>query len=260
MRYLNSCQLSQVDTHLKQVVYRFPYKLFFNSLIAELHCIDDECAFHPLPKHAVVHAAGSAVVGRIELCQLPVYYKQNPWFLQLPGDYDLRGKTKSELILSVTAGERLSFNYYGYPVSHGGVAFSSDDPRAFGKVNLARLLCSVPARGKIKVVFMARMWAGLQWKCCFRSRIHAYAGEFFMKIKSWQRLFAPQILSRGQEYYDAELVNICRAEETEIEATVEGTERYHVEIYLRRGQVMEMDCDCPYASDGNNCKHMAAVC
>lgn len=80
-----------------------------------------------------------------------------------------------------------------------------------------------------------------------------------MKIKSWQRLFAPQILSRGQEYYDAELVNICRAEETEIEAAVEGTERYHVEITLREGRVMDMNCDCPYASDGNNCKHMAAV-
>lgn len=80
-----------------------------------------------------------------------------------------------------------------------------------------------------------------------------------MKIKSWQRLFAPQILSRGQEYYDAELVNICRAEETEIEATVEGTERYHVEITLREGRVMDMNCDCPYALDGHNCKHMAAV-
>ena len=80
-----------------------------------------------------------------------------------------------------------------------------------------------------------------------------------MKIKSWHRLFAPQILSRGQEYYDAELVNICRAGETEIEAVVEGTERYRVAVYLREGQVTEMDCDCPYAADGNNCKHMAAV-
>ena len=80
-----------------------------------------------------------------------------------------------------------------------------------------------------------------------------------MKIKSWQRLFAPQILSRGQEYYDAELVTIRRAGESEIEATVEGTERYHVEISLREGQIMYMNCDCPYALDGNNCKHMAAV-
>ncbi|MBR3060629.1 MAG: SWIM zinc finger family protein [Oscillospiraceae bacterium] len=80
-----------------------------------------------------------------------------------------------------------------------------------------------------------------------------------MKIKSWHRFFAPQILSRGQEYYEAELVNICRAEETGIEAAVEGTERYHVETSLREGQIMDMNCDCPYASDGNNCKHMAAV-
>ena len=32
-----------------------------------------------------------------------------------------------------------------------------------------------------------------------------------------------------------------------------------VEIVLKNNRVAQMDCDCPYAADGNNCKHMAAV-
>ena len=35
--------------------------------------------------------------------------------------------------------------------------------------------------------------------------------------------------------------------------------RRAVEIVLKDDHVVEMYCDCPYAADGNNCKHMAAV-
>ena len=44
-----------------------------------------------------------------------------------------------------------------------------------------------------------------------------------------------------------------------ISATVSGTELYEVEIFLDHDEVYDMDCDCPYAEDGNYCKHMAAV-
>ena len=80
-----------------------------------------------------------------------------------------------------------------------------------------------------------------------------------MEITGWKKLFAPHILMRGQEYYESELVEIEAMDEQSIEATVEGTEPYSVEIVLKNSRVAQMDCDCPYAADGNNCKHMAAV-
>ena len=80
-----------------------------------------------------------------------------------------------------------------------------------------------------------------------------------MKIADWKKLFAPRILSRGEEYYESELVGIRAMDEQSIEAAVEGTDTYSVEIILRNNRVARMVCDCPYAADGNNCKHMAAV-
>jgi len=80
-----------------------------------------------------------------------------------------------------------------------------------------------------------------------------------MKINGWKQLFAPHILERGLDYYESELVTIDNTDEQSIEATVEGTEPYRVEIVLYRGKVQDMFCDCPYADAGNNCKHMAAV-
>lgn len=44
-----------------------------------------------------------------------------------------------------------------------------------------------------------------------------------------------------------------------IEAEVEGTKKYHVNIVLDGESVIYMSCDCPHAESGNNCKHMAAV-
>nr|WP_303181152.1 SWIM zinc finger family protein [Lachnoclostridium phocaeense] len=40
---------------------------------------------------------------------------------------------------------------------------------------------------------------------------------------------------------------------------VEGTDDYEVDLEIEEGEVCEMYCSCPYAEDGNNCKHMAAV-
>lgn len=42
-------------------------------------------------------------------------------------------------------------------------------------------------------------------------------------------------------------------------ATVVGGDDYMVEIVFHNGNIIGMDCDCPYAMDGHNCKHMAAV-
>lgn len=71
--------------------------------------------------------------------------------------------------------------------------------------------------------------------------------------------FVPyKILERGEEYY--EMGTVSDLEETssgEWEATVAGTEDYHVEISIDDGEVDYWDCDCPY--DGSICKHVVAT-
>ena len=76
---------------------------------------------------------------------------------------------------------------------------------------------------------------------------------------SWERSFSPQILSRGRNYYQNGAVSQLTRNAKGYTAVVEGTEDYCVEVEMEGSTVEFMDCDCPYAEDGNNCKHMAAV-
>ena len=75
----------------------------------------------------------------------------------------------------------------------------------------------------------------------------------------WEKLFEPYILERGYAYYREGSVADISYNKEQIVATVEGSEDYSVTIDLKNGQVEDMECTCPYAEDGNNCKHMAAV-
>ena len=75
----------------------------------------------------------------------------------------------------------------------------------------------------------------------------------------WKHLFQPHILSRGLDYYSNNQVAIEEVSEDQIVATVEGSEFYDVSIELTGEKISRMYCDCPYAEDGSNCKHMAAV-
>ncbi len=75
----------------------------------------------------------------------------------------------------------------------------------------------------------------------------------------WKDLFQGHILNRGYNYYCENLVEDLDISEDTLRATVLGTENYEVEIYLEQDQVVDMYCSCPYAEDGKNCKHMAAV-
>jgi len=75
----------------------------------------------------------------------------------------------------------------------------------------------------------------------------------------WQRLFQSHILDRGFQYYKQGLVeDFCEGEDF-IQATVQGSEAYNVLIDIADGEILDMNCDCPYAAEGNYCKHMAAV-
>lgn len=84
-----------------------------------------------------------------------------------------------------------------------------------------------------------------------------------MKIFAWEGFFSKKILQRGKEYYlDGAVDELVYDEKKKsVSAAVVGTEEYNVEIGLtaREDDISYMSCDCPYAEDYNNCKHMAAV-
>ena len=75
----------------------------------------------------------------------------------------------------------------------------------------------------------------------------------------WETYFQKRILDRGYDYYFDDRVEDLRINSNRIKAVVNGTDFYHVEINLNGNKIIGMSCDCPYAEDGHNCKHMAAV-
>lgn len=75
----------------------------------------------------------------------------------------------------------------------------------------------------------------------------------------WENYFQKRILDRGYDYYFDDRVEDLRINSNRIKAVVQGTDFYHVEIKLNGNKIIGMSCDCPYAQDGHNCKHMAAV-
>lgn len=76
---------------------------------------------------------------------------------------------------------------------------------------------------------------------------------------NWKKLFATHILERGYDYYLGNAVENINISEDIIRANVIGSEDYEVEISVDNGKITDMYCSCPYALDGKNCKHMAAV-
>ena len=75
----------------------------------------------------------------------------------------------------------------------------------------------------------------------------------------WETYFQKRILDRGYDYYLDGCVEDLRITPNRIKAVVYGTYPYHVEIKLNGNRITGMSCDCPYAQDEHNCKHMAAV-
>lgn len=79
------------------------------------------------------------------------------------------------------------------------------------------------------------------------------------QMKSWKDLFRTHILERGLNYYEEGYVTSLEQNLTGYTAVVVGTENYDVEIEILDNRVYDMTCTCPYAAEGNYCKHMAAV-
>ena len=75
----------------------------------------------------------------------------------------------------------------------------------------------------------------------------------------WKNEFSDIILERGYDYYMEDRVNIIKFTRSNVSAFVRGYDNYDVEIKLSNGEISSMYCNCPYAQEGHNCKHMAAV-
>ena len=76
---------------------------------------------------------------------------------------------------------------------------------------------------------------------------------------NWQNLFSSKILDRGYDYYADGHVEYIKKINGSYEACVSGTEDYAVHIHYDGERISDMECTCPYAAEGNRCKHMAAV-
>ena len=78
--------------------------------------------------------------------------------------------------------------------------------------------------------------------------------------QNWTKLFRPEIISRGFDYWRDERVDINDKNDSCIKAVVHGTSDYDVVIKLNSDGIIDnMSCTCPYAEDGKFCKHMAAL-
>jgi superfamily II DNA or RNA helicase len=70
--------------------------------------------------------------------------------------------------------------------------------------------------------------------------------------------FSARTRERGAEYFAAGRVRVRSLSEDEIIADVQGSETYQVTFEFWDDEYYG-DCTCPFAEDGNNCKHMWAT-
>ena len=79
-----------------------------------------------------------------------------------------------------------------------------------------------------------------------------------MKLNdSWQDMFSSRVLSKGYDYYLSDSIHNVRKSGDGYEAKIRGSYEYGVYVSIKDGKLIDADCSCPYASDGNFCKHEA---
>ena len=76
----------------------------------------------------------------------------------------------------------------------------------------------------------------------------------------WAGLFTRTILQRGKDYYQKGKAKKIVGTKEGYSITVRGSRNYKVEVYTdEHGWYEGVSCTCPYAQEGNYCKHMAAA-
>ena len=79
-----------------------------------------------------------------------------------------------------------------------------------------------------------------------------------IRLDNFEQAVEPMIVQRGSRYFRAGRVLSCVDEDGEVEAVVQGTERYMVRMTMDEdGTIHGHRCSCPY--DGTMCKHEVAV-
>lgn len=79
-------------------------------------------------------------------------------------------------------------------------------------------------------------------------------------MDNWKELFPMRILQRGKKYYQEGRVFLNSYKlQGKFTGLVNGHHQYHVEGVYDQGTATSLFCDCPYAAEGNLCKHMVAV-
>ncbi|PGV52573.1 hypothetical protein COD92_10290 [Bacillus sp. AFS037270] len=80
-----------------------------------------------------------------------------------------------------------------------------------------------------------------------------------VKLTNFEQWIEDKVLERGQGYFKkGKILDLTTSDDIQYKALVDGSEDYHVNIYINGDVVVNAYCDCPY--DLNKyCKHKAAV-
>ena len=80
-----------------------------------------------------------------------------------------------------------------------------------------------------------------------------------LTLRAIQKLADTGTLARGTAYFNDGAVGLLDADECEVRASVQGTQRYRVRLAGGSDGELEYECDCPFGDDGTFCKHAVAV-
>lgn len=80
-----------------------------------------------------------------------------------------------------------------------------------------------------------------------------------LTLHAVQELADTRTFARGKAYFHDGAVGLLDADEYEVRARVQGTQRYRVRLGAGSDEELEYECDCPVGDDGTFCKHAVAV-
>src|SRR4051794_15095715 len=73
-----------------------------------------------------------------------------------------------------------------------------------------------------------------------------------------ERFVESKVRKRGAQYFREGLVEVTESGPLTVEATVTGSDQYHVRL-TRERRWLRVSCSCPYFADHQSCKHVWAT-
>ena len=80
-----------------------------------------------------------------------------------------------------------------------------------------------------------------------------------LTLRAIQALADARTFARGKAYFHDGAVGLLDADEHEVRANVQGTQRYRVRLAVGADGELDYECDCPVGDDEVFCKHAVAV-